>query len=450
MRKTAIFLAAMITASLIGCGGKTDAGGKAGTAPVPADSTADAKTETAGKSGEDVKLTVLIYGSAEQQDKIKEVLKPFEEEHGCNVDIILSSLADYDQKITTMIAGGTAPDVYWVAEYAVPQYYQDGLMADLSSFLEDEEYDFKDFTEAQQNHYLYDGKLIGAPFSGAPLVCFYNKSLIEKAGLETPTELYKKGEWTVEAMLDYAKKLTDAGNNIYGIDFSRGGDWGNWDVCMTPALRLYGGNAWSGDYKNVEINSEKSLKGVQAFYDLITVDKAHPAPGTTIDFKAGQLALFPDLFSNVKKIVDLDFQWDVVPMPFNEDGESTGWSGSAGYAAYPEGKNVELSKELIRFITSKESIGVLMHNFVPTRSSVLESENYRTGNQGEIMRPSEESFQYCITDTIDQVRVKQPHPHYNNISQVILEHLEEMYSGISTPEEAVNAMAAGMEEYMVK
>lgn len=446
MRKKTLFLAMMMAAVLAGCGGGKGPQGTEGKAP--------ASTETSGENGakstDKTKLTMLMYGSAEQQEKLKEVIKPFEEENNCTVDIILSSLADYDQKLTTMIAGGTAPDAFWVAEYAVPQYYQDGLMADLTELLNDGEYDFSDFTEAQQNHYLYDGKLVGAPFSGAPLVCFYNKSLIEKAGLETPTELYKKGEWTVDAMIGYARKLTDASNNTYGIDFSRGGDWANWDVCMTPVLKLYGGEPWSEDYKTIGINSEKSLQGVQTFYDLITVDKAHPAPGTTIDFKAGQLALFPDLFSNVKKMVDLDFEWDVVPMPFNEDGKSTGWSGSAGYAAYSEGKNLELSKKFVRFITSKEIIEELMHYFVPTRSSVLESEDYRTGNQGEIMRPSEESFTFCITDTIDKVRVKSPHPQYNNISQVILEHLEEMYSGVSDPKEAVDAMADGMEEYMVK
>ena len=40
---------------------------------------------------------------------------------------------------------------------------------------------------------------------------FYNKTMFEQAGLPDPYELQEAGEWTWEAMLDAAKKLTTGG-----------------------------------------------------------------------------------------------------------------------------------------------------------------------------------------------------------------------------------------------
>jgi len=44
---------------------------------------------------------------------------------------------------------------------------------------------------------------------------FYNKTMFEQAGLPDPYELQEKGEWTWDAMLDAAKKLTTGSN--YGM-----------------------------------------------------------------------------------------------------------------------------------------------------------------------------------------------------------------------------------------
>jgi multiple sugar transport system substrate-binding protein len=403
---------------------------------------------TGGTSGG--KLSVMVYTSAASAERVKNAAVPFEQQNKTEVEIIITPLADYDQKMSTMIAGNTAPDVYWVAEYAVPQYYENGIMHDLSGLKNDRDWDFSDFAQGQQNHWTHDGKLIGVPFSGAPLVLFYNKTMFQKAGRKTPTELFESGQWTVETMLDAAKALAGSTTGVYGIDFSRSGDWVNWDVCMTPVLRLYGGDAWSEDYRRVEINSPASLRGVQSYYDLLFTSKAHPMPGTTIAFTGGNLAMLPDLFSQVRLWVDLDFEWDVVPMPKDQSGKSTAWSGSAGYVVYDKSKNLKLASDFVKFITGKSAMTELMHTFVPTRMSVITSGDFRTGNNGQIMRPSSRSFDYCITDTLGTIRVKQPHPKYAQISQAIKTNLEAMYAGAMPPKAALDAMAKEMQPYMNK
>lgn len=437
MRKLTVLVAAlMLLTMLFACAPST---------PEPAE-------PSNGVDSEPTNLSLLMYTNADIQAKVVETLKPFEEEFNAKVEVILSPIADFDQKLTSMIGGGTAPDVFFVAEMSVPQYYEQGLLADLTEFKSDAEWDIDDFVTGQIDHYTYDDKLIGVPFSGAPQVMFYNKTAIEAAGMKTPTELVKDGEWTIDAMLEIARTTTDSSTGTYGISFVRPGEWESWDVALTPALRLYGGKPWSEDFTTVEINSEASQKSLQTFSDLMFVDKAHPMPGSSPDFLAGQVVLLPVWYNYVKSLIDMPFEWDVVPTPINDSGEPLGVMGSAGYGVYAEGDNIDLAKEMVKFLTSSETIGGSMLNvFFPTRVSAIKSESFRTGNDGEYVHASEESFNLALSDEmLDILPVKPAHPEYAKVSQVIKLELEKIYAGASTVEEATAAMAEGMEPLMVK
>lgn len=453
MKKLALLIAVlMLITSALACSPATPAPSDPTPAPdAPAGTTMPA-TPGAQSNEEPKNLTLLMYTNATIQEKVIETLIPFEEANNVKVDVILSPIADYDQKMGSMIAGGTPPDAFFVSEMAVPQYYKDGMLADLTEFTTDPEWGYNDFVAGQAAHYTYDGKLVGVPFSGAPQVMFYNKTLIQEAGLKTPTELLAADEWTIEAMLDIARKTSDSANGIFGISFVRPGEWASWDVALAPALRLYGGAPWSQDFKTVEINSEASKKGLQAFYDLMFVDKVHPMPGSSADFLAGQVVMLPTWYNYVKSLTDLPFEWDVVPAPINEKSEPIGVMGSAGYGVYAEGENIELAKAMVKFLTSNETIGGPMLNiFFPTRLSAIKSENFRTGNNGEFVHASAESFDLALSDEyLASLPVKAAHPEYAKLSQIIQAHLEAIYAGAETVNDAADAMAAEMEPFMVK
>lgn len=401
--------------------------------------------DSGASTGEATRLTILTYASASGVEELVLAFKPFEESHNCTIEIITSPLDQYDQKISTMIAGNQAPDALWCPEYSTPQYYYDGFAADLSAVKDDPAFNWDDFAKGQQNHYLYDGKIIGIPFSGQPLVLFYNKTLFEKAGLKTPTQLYDAGEWTVDAMLDSARKVADPASGVFGIDYTAG-NWSNWDIPMNVALRLYGGAPWSTDYTAATINSAEALKGVQAYYDLIFVDNAHPMPGTIADFAAGNLGMVTTWFSRNEGFTETDFEWGVVPMPLNENGESSGYGGSAGYMVYSGGKNVELATEMVKFITSAEMMPKL--RYVPTRISGITSDTYR---QRSVGRVSDEAYAICLNEDVLAVTpVKPPHPQYAQCTQVIQKSLEAMYAQAMTPQQALDAMEEGLQPLMIQ
>lgn len=438
-------LAIIMTLGMAACGTNTST--KPDTPAEPSQPAA-ANPPAGTNSAEKQHMVLMMYTSTAIQEEFEQLLIPFEEENNVDVEVILVSLADYDTKLSTMISSGQSPDVMLVAEYQNDQYVSEGMLLDLSEFAADSAYDYEDFAVGQRNHWTFDGKIYGIACSGAPQVCFYNKDLYAQAGLTTPTELYRKGEWTVDAMIEQARAIGALGSDIYGIDFSRSGDWANWDVLLSPVLRLYGGDAWNdADHSEILINSEKSVKGLELLNDLMATG-VHPLAGTTIDFLAGQLGLWPELYGSIKKMGDLPFEWDVVPMPMNEDGGSTSWMGSAAWGAVATTDKPELAKACVKFLTTKESIAAEQFTFVPTRKSVLLSDVYTTGNNGQVPRSSTEEAHGWIIDSIDSIRVKQSHENYQELSEAIMEGLDLMYAGVMSPADAADYMAEEMAPYM--
>ena len=203
----ALLLAVLMVLSMAACGAKeAESSEPAATTEVKESETKPSASEekTPEASTEKETLTMVMYTSTAVQEKVEAALVPFEEANNVDVEVILVALEDYIPKISTMIASGEAPDVFWVGENMNDQFYADGLLAELNDITTDPAWDWEDIAEGQRNHWTFGDKVCGIAFSGAPLACFYNKTLYEKTDLPTPTELYEKGEWTVDAMIEHA------------------------------------------------------------------------------------------------------------------------------------------------------------------------------------------------------------------------------------------------------
>ena len=214
------------------------------------------------------------------------------------------------------------------------------------------------------------------------------------------------------------------------------------------ALRLYGGDAWNDDdHSEVLINSDASVKGLTVFNDLMNAG-VHPKAGTTVDFTAGQLGLWPELYGSIKNLADVGFEWDVVPMPLNDAGSSTSWMGSAAYGVYSGTEKMDLAKAMVKYMTSPETMTELQFTFFSTRKSILDSDIYASGNNGEICRSSNENAHTWVVDGLDLIRVKQSHENLSELNQCIMEGFELMYTGNYTAEEAADYIANEMQAYM--
>ncbi|MCK5793370.1 MAG: extracellular solute-binding protein, partial [Anaerolineales bacterium] len=246
-------------------------------------------------------------------------------------------------------------------------------------------------------------KTIGLPLGLYPSFLFYNADLFDAAGLDYPTHDYADTSWTMDVLREMAIELTIDGNGYTASseDFDPGSivQWG-YDDSWTDtrgALTMFGapnvGRPTTADYKTAVANSEEWVYGLQWLSDGIWVDHFIPdATGQDAYYAVGGDPLGGGLvamfYSHTwfmgEGLVDLPFEIDLAPLPYNQKGERISRIHADTYVI-PEGAaNKEGAWEFIKWMTSAEKIVEVcqVYGCVPARYSAEEgysemlAENY--------------------------------------------------------------------------
>ena len=197
--------------------------------------------------------------------------------------------ADYYTKLQTTIAGGTAPDLFWLSQEFVAGYASLGAVLDLSERLEADESpaaDLSDYFEPILRTAQYEGKTYGLPWISQPVMLYYNPALFEAAGVAEPDET-----WDWDMFKQAAEQLTDAEAGIYGTSFN---SWPPTAMFIWQA----GGDIISEDLSSCPIDSPEAIAGAQFYADII-YNETYAVPEATITeqgfgemVKAGKVAMF--------------------------------------------------------------------------------------------------------------------------------------------------------------
>lgn len=94
-----------------------------------------------------------------------------------------------------------------------------------------------------------------------PEMLYYNKLLMRDNGLEDPMELYKKGEWTWEKMVEMGRDFTDTANMNYTLS-------GFGDVSIWLAYNNVDGIAYDGTVPRQNLQDEKLIRVMSEYREL--------------------------------------------------------------------------------------------------------------------------------------------------------------------------------------
>lgn len=203
MKMKKLLITALITATMLvymtGCSEKPAADSSA----VP-DKTAELKSAD------------ITFLSQEKEEIMRDpkkypvfasAVKNYEEKYKGKVTFIYSPYSEKQGKLAAMLAAGTPPDFYQpidgFPQFAVNEYAQpiDDLI-DLKDPVWKDVKDAYDATEWKGKHnFIITEK-------GPQDVCWYNKTLFENNGLDTPYDLYKQGNWNWDTFREAAVSLT--------------------------------------------------------------------------------------------------------------------------------------------------------------------------------------------------------------------------------------------------
>ncbi|MBS6948720.1 MAG: extracellular solute-binding protein [Bifidobacterium scardovii] len=177
----AAIAAAAMTASLAGCGsGRTNADG----------------------SNPDGTVTISMAGwTLATRPEFQALADAFEQTHPkVRIDVKEYSADDYDKQLIADLSAGKAPDVFPMKNLKMYYTYaSSGVLADLS----DEAAAYADDGNiASLKDYAIDGKTYAMPYRLDATLLYYNKTMLDKAGVAVPD-----GTWAWDDYLSVCREL---------------------------------------------------------------------------------------------------------------------------------------------------------------------------------------------------------------------------------------------------
>ncbi|MBT2548998.1 ABC transporter substrate-binding protein [Arthrobacter sp. ISL-65] len=268
-------------------------------------------------------------------------------------------VGDYQAKMLSQLAGGAAPDAFYVGDADMAKMIDAKQISDLTEYLNGGKAPIKleDFPED-----LYqwckpaDGSagIFGIPVDCNPSVLWFNKDVLSAAGVsQDPSQLFEAGRWTPDALEDLLGKVRASGKK--GLILANW--WFNW--CW--ATTMFGGQLTDGSGKLVFADDPKAQQGLEwllAQFKSGNITYAGSLPkGQSGDalFLAGQLAL-----NNVGRwalptLKDVKFGYDIAPVPSPSGKDIVPVPvATAAIALNAKAKNREKALELIGNYVSRD------------------------------------------------------------------------------------------------
>ena len=210
---------------------------------------------------------VVSYYSAETGPVFEKIAEAFEREHpDVNVNIEVVNWDNLFQKLTTDIAGGTAPDVSIIGTRWLIDFAAQGIAEPLDDYMDEE---FRDrFIDVFLEPSIIDGQLYGLPVAASARALYYNRDLFERAGIENPPQ-------TWDELREAARKISGLGDEIFG--FGVQGKEIETDAYWYYALWTHGGELIEDGQSGVD--SEAAIQAANLYKGMI--DEGLTQPGVT-------------------------------------------------------------------------------------------------------------------------------------------------------------------------
>jgi multiple sugar transport system substrate-binding protein len=327
----ALVVAAAAALAVAGCGGN-NGGGSGG-------STSGGKTN----------LTWFMWtGSATEVQSWKHLADMVTQKYpDITITFQTASFNDYFTKLAAQASGGNAPCLLGMQSLRAPGLGQ--LLRPLDDVAKKNGVDLSQFDQSIVKGLQVNGQQVAIPYDLGPLLIYYNKDMLTKAGVSMP-----KPGWSTDDFLSDAKKLTSVGK--YGFAAFPLIDW-----TLPFATSIFGVNPVSPDGK-VDLTNPQFVKAMQWYVDLVQKQKVAPPIPSSNDgswpinqFLSGNTAMVVDgPWDLINTKAQAKFQVGLVPVPAGPNGSRTVTAGS-GFGIARNCKYPDQTMKAISVITGPEA-----------------------------------------------------------------------------------------------
>src|SRR5205807_1277657 len=155
--------------------------------------------------------------------------------------------ADYFTKLQTLIAGGTAGDVWWCAYRNTPRFANSKVIMQLDALVQADKFDLTPYYPPALQASRYQGGLYALPFKihPGPVVLYYDVQHVREAGITTPDKQIASWDDLIQ-MAGQLKKETAGHVDRYGLYLPLSTDSStNTLQAVTMFARSWGGEVYS-------------------------------------------------------------------------------------------------------------------------------------------------------------------------------------------------------------
>ncbi len=276
------------------------------------------------------------------------------------VKVTTAPNADYETKLTTMISGGSAVDVFLGKSNTVyPQLVDQGFAIDLTDRINgDDGIDLEPFGSMLKNQYELDGKYYGLPYRTNDWVFFYNKKIFDDAGVDYPSN-----NMTWQQARELAKEVTsgEGVNKIYGLGFQ-----------PRPGFILPMLVGAIPDFSIVESDLSGLKEPMEFFNALQFEDKTYQEFAESVSmsqdqtyFFKGTMAMYYNGSWMAQMLSDneeLDFEWGIAKAPYWEGTEQRVFVTSTPVLMSNKAANPDGAWALLKYYVGEEGAKVLASN----------------------------------------------------------------------------------------
>ncbi|MEU8328107.1 ABC transporter substrate-binding protein [Micromonospora sp. NPDC048839] len=357
-------LGAAASLTLAGCGGGDD----------------NASGPAAGNGGKeytgpkvDLKLWNGFTGG--DGDIFKALVNQFNAEHqNIAVSVATYQWEDYYNKLPGAASTGNGPDIAVMHMDQLATFAARGVISELDDVAKNLELSEADFAPTVWQGGLYNNKRYGIPLDMHPLGFYYNKAVMQKAGLDPNKPPTTKDDFT--AALAEFKKSGVQGFWLSPFQFTGG-------MTFYSLLNQWGGSLFDAEVAKATFNSDPAIEACTWLVDMVKQGHSPANVGQDAEylaFKSGKNAF---TFNGIWQINDLkkspEVQWGVAPLP-QLGSKPAAWANSHNFTIVKQRANnankVSGAKVFINWL-SQHSLDWAKGGQIPARKDVRESADFK-------------------------------------------------------------------------
>lgn len=359
-----------------------------------------------------------------------------------NIKVQATPNGDFNQYLSTQLAGGNAPDIIRVTWQGIGRWAKNGGLIPLNDYLA------KDygtgFGETFWNAASLAGKIHGIPQHTDTFGTYYRTDVLQKVDVKVPTSLEKA--WTWDEFVTIArevKKATGKAGLAYGFEgVGTGYRW-------LPFLYMHGGKLMEDDGKTPAIDSTEGVDAITWFQQLYSeglILKSNTIKGSTTAaveniFTTGQagLMIWGDwIMGDIAKALPQP-KWDVTYMP--RDVSAASDLGGNLLSVSKTSKNPAVAADFIQYVCNEANMKYFCENdlFLPVRTSLAKTPLTFSSQSKQMAL-----FTQQATTVPSSMAKVETSPDFTAINQILGDQLDLCFIGQQTPKATATNISDGI------